>query len=458
MNHELDIAISLMKSKKWPFNSNVGLSTLGIIVGVMVLILTLVIYDGYVKKMETIIFSLFPQISVKSTSGLLDGNKDDGSDPMFEPESLFEESHCDEICAGKIILSDYSADDDAVMQSAHVFKMETLAHIIEKLQPLTALTALNPVILEEGHFKYNNTQEDNFRILGIKTANTAHYVPEIDRIIDEPDVLNQPNTIIISAELYRKLFNDAPHDAVNQTIRLEFQKEEKSFAPVTLKIVGVFKLGIHKIADNMIITSLPTAQTLLNMSGYASMLGISVHKPFDAEPVADSIKDILGKDESIEDVLVFQWLQVASDLFNSLNLYRNLIIVVLLMSLIITAFNIYNNLAIMILERQRQIGILLAMGIRKGAIYRIFLIISQIEGLLGSLVGIVCGVVMGYWFNIYLNSTLANFLPVQDATITVQTDIVVGIILFVCFVCALTSFIPAYRASQLDVVETLQSE
>jgi ABC-type lipoprotein release transport system permease subunit len=449
-----------MKSKKWPFNSNVGLSTLGIIVGVMVLILTLVIYDGYVKKMETIIFSLFPQISIKSTSGLLDEDKDDDNEPtFFEPESLFEESHCDEICAGKVVLSDYSADDDAVMQSAHVFKMETLVQIIEKLQPLTALTALNPVILEEGRFKYNDTQEDNFRILGVKTANTVHYVPEIDRIIDEPDVLNQPNTIIISAELYRKLFNnDAPNDAVNQTIRLELQKEEKKFAPVTLKIVGVFKLGIHKIADNMLITSLPTAQTLLNMSGYASMLGISVHEPFGAEPVADSIKDILGKDDNIEDVLVFQWLQVASDLFNSLNLYRNLIIVVLLMSLIITAFNIYNNLAIMILERQRQIGILLAMGIRKGAVYRIFLIISQIEGLLGSFVGIVSGVVMGYWFNIYLNSTLANFLPVQDATITLRTDIVMGIIIFVCFVCALTSFIPAYRASRLDVVETLQSE
>ncbi len=93
MKHELDIAFSLMKSKKWPFNSNVGLSTLGIIVGVMVLILTLVIYDGYVKKMETIIFSLFPQISVKSTSGLLDGDKDDDSEPMFEPKSLFVEIH-----------------------------------------------------------------------------------------------------------------------------------------------------------------------------------------------------------------------------------------------------------------------------------------------------------------------------------------------------------------------------
>jgi len=453
MNHELDIALSLMKSKKWPINSNVGLSTLGILVGVMVLILTLVIYDGYVKKMETIIFSLSPQISVKSTSGLLD--KDDDSDLMFEPESLFE-NHCDEICAGKIVLSDYSAPDDGLMQSAHVFKMETLAQIIEKLRSLDELTALNPVILEEGHFKYSDTKEDNFRILGVQIENTAHYVPEIDRIIDNPAVLSQPNTVIISTELYKKLFNDAPNN--HQTIQLELQKESKNFAPVTLKIVGVFKPGIHKIADNMIITSLPTAQTLLNMSGYASMLGISLHEPFEAEPVADKIEEILGKDDSIEDVLVFQWLQVLSDLFNLLNLFRNLIIIVLLMSIIITAFNIYNNLAIMILEKRRQIGILMAMGIRKAAIYRIFLIISQIEGLLGSIIGIISGVAMGYWFNIYLNSTLTNFLPVQDATITVRGDIVIGIIIFVCFVCALTSFIPAYRASRLDVVETLQSE
>jgi len=74
------------------------------------------------------------------------------------------------------------------------------------------------------------------------------------------------------------------------------------------------------------------------------------------------------------------------------------------------------------------------------------------------LLGILLGTLLGYWFNDYLNQTLANFLPVQNAEISVGFGIMMGILGFVCLVCAVTSLIPAYQATRIDTVESLQTE
>ncbi|MCI5190601.1 MAG: FtsX-like permease family protein [Candidatus Electrothrix sp. AS4_5] len=95
---------------------------------------------------------------------------------------------------------------------------------------------------------------------------------------------------------------------------------------------------------------------------------------------------------------------------------------------------------------------------RKSSIYKIFLFISQLQGITGSILGIALGSLLGYWFNDYLNQTLSAFLPVQGAEIRVGIGLMLGILGFVCLVCAFTSLIPAYQAGRIDTVEALQSE
>jgi len=452
--YEFNLAFSLMSSHRQLINPNVILSILGITIGVMVLILTLAIYDGYVKKMETIIFSFYPQLTVKNTQGLISDDEDD----ELEFISLFGEQdderlRCQQICSGDLILSDNSSlQEEAILKTAHPFALENLNQIKQKLQTVPGISTALPVIFEDALFRVDKT-EHHLRVLGITHQNNKHYVPQVERIVDS-DLLkklsNAPKpTILLSAELYKNLYGE---DLI--TPRKLWLQRTDSAQGLEVQVIGVFRLGIHKVADNMIIASLDTAQRLLGMNGYASMLGISLEKPFAAEQTAQFVEKQLDG----EKVIVFQWLQVASDLFNSLSLYRKMIIVILAMSILITAFNIYNNLAILILERKRQVGILIAMGVKKSSIYKIFIIISQIQGIIGSLLGIVLGTLLGYWFNDYLNQTLANFLPVQNAEISVGFGIMMGILGFVCLVCAVTSLIPAHQATRIDTVESLQTE
>jgi len=112
----------------------------------------------------------------------------------------------------------------------------------------------------------------------------------------------------------------------------------------------------------------------------------------------------------------------------------------------------------MILERQSLIGILMSMGVKKSAIYKIFFIISQFEAFIGVAIGLIIGGIGGYVFSHYLNQTLAEFLPVQDASVAIDAISVIGIMIFVGIICAVTAYISARKAANLDVVQCLQAE
>jgi len=476
MTYEITIALSLMRSQQRfrVANSNVFLSTSGIIIGVAVLILTLTIYDGYIQKLETIIFSIFPQVAIKSTSGLLpDKNQDElDYEAFLYPTYGDTRKNCLQVCNGENILSDSSSDNSNTVESSYMLNPQKYQAIIESLSESSQLKKTSPVILEEAKFEIsifsktnNQKMEDKLRVLGI-SINSHFIVPEVHRLMDSVtplENLKQPDTVILSDILYEKIFGK-PFDSNNVnsfSIKLHLtsniESEQQESMSKKLKVVGTFKLGIHKVADNMLITSIDTADKLLNMSEHVSMIGVSLHQPMQADILADVIRDKLDNDAIIE-TAVFNWRMFGDDIFNSMTLYRKMIIITLALSLIITAFNIYNNLSILILERQRQIGVMLAMGMKRTSIYKVFLIISQIEAIVGSILGIGLGLLIGFFFNDYLNQTIGNFLPVQQSQVTLNIDTSLGVIVFVCFVSALTAILSARRANNLDIVEALQAD
>ncbi|KHD07993.1 hypothetical protein PN36_08890 [Candidatus Thiomargarita nelsonii] len=452
MNYEFDIALSLMKTmrERFFFNFNVSLSILGIIVGVAFLVFALSVYDGYVKRIETIIFSFYPQMTLQN-----DTTTDENDDLSFLDEE--EENACDSICAGQIVLK--QAEDNSSLNNltGTPFDFKQYLIIESLLKGKDNILYVNPIVFEEKHFTYsyykNNekiTTASKLRVLGVDSKDGQHFVPEIERIISDPSLLNSlsknARVVILSVELYKDLFGYVP-DKISKPFVFQIGDE-------MLQVIGVFKLGIHNIAKNMIITPLPVAQNLFDLKDGASFLGVSLKEPYKAKETSKEVEKRLAE----QNILVFNWLTVAEELFNSLSFYRQIVFVTLLMSIVITAFNIYNNLTIMILERQSLIGILMSMGVKKSAIYKIFLIVSQIEAVIGVTIGLIIGGLGGYAFSRYSNQTLEAFLPVQDASIAIDAISVIGIMIFVGMVCAVTAYISARKAANLDVVQCLQSE
>ncbi|HLP60814.1 MAG TPA: FtsX-like permease family protein, partial [Candidatus Deferrimicrobium sp.] len=380
------------------------------------------------------------------------------------------DDHCDNVCSGQVIMEDKTLANqgNAFLQK---FSMKKYEDLRQKLQNIAGIKRIGPIIFEEADFIYTYTNEGKtfmgegpLRVLGIQPGQAA-FVPEIQRTITEPlllDALEKSGTqqAIISEELYRKIFPAIPPGAVepvtaNKKIILELKNDNtQPGRKIELSIAGTFKLGMHKISENMIITSLETAQRIFAMEGQATFVGVSLADPYRARDIADKIKE-----STIDDhLLIYHWMAVAADMFNSLSFYRKIVIVVLFMSILITAFNIYTTLNIMILERKKQIGILMSMGIKKVSLYRTFLIISQIEAAVGTAIGILAGVILGYAFSGYLNRSLEAFVHIQDAGTVLHPGTAVFIYVFVCLLCGLTALWATRKGANLAPVEALRSE
>jgi len=471
---EFSLAWALMKSRKgkWYPNANVLLSVLGIAVGITFLVFTVCMYDGYIKKLETIIFSIFPHITLQAD--IIEQTPDDPDEDFYESLMIdnSEEKQCDAICQanGLLVLDDKASETATSMMKGKGFNLEIFNRIDARLKEIPGIVKLSPVILEEGNFicsfsSNEGTVKKNrrLRVLGVESGPTSYFVPEIHRSIENPETIkilesSKKHIAIFSAALYQQFFgeiSDTPKFPQTITFQFQITKDDKQIQKsMTLEIVDIFRLGIHQITQNLMITSLHTAQALFDTHQNASFLGVNLDDPYNAKILAKSVKDQLLD----TDILTFNWLDVAADMFNNLNLYRKIIITILLMSILITGFIIYNTLHIMIIERKRQIGTLMALGINKGSIYKIFIIISQLEAIIGFLLGSIVGVFSGHYFGNYLNQQLHDYLPIQDAGIVIHGWSMLVFFLFVSTICLITALFSAGKAARLDPVQCLQSE
>lgn len=458
-----------MKHKRL-YHPHIVLSILGIAVGVSFLIFSLSIYDGYVKKLETIVFSFYPQITLQSEA-VGDGEDDPGFESGFLLETPID-NKCRGVCSGALILEDRTLTNDTD-DPGEKFNLEHFPKLKEQIKNIPGIRRISPIIFEEANFQYRcrfgqkETQmEGPLRILGLQPGqNNSGFVPEIERTITDKRVLTMlsrtdAHYVILSDELYRNLFGeDGPGSSTLPTLSVIIKNGKNGnhgHERVELAVAGVFKLGMHKISENMIITSLPTAQRIFRMERKASFIGISLNEPYNADKVSGLIEERTAENEPI--IQVYHWKAVAADMFNSLSLYRKIVIVVLLISIIITAFNIYTTLNIMILERKRQIGILMSMGIKKASLHRTFLIISQIEAGLGIGAGVGAGVLFGVYFSDFFNRSLEAFLHIQDAGTVLSGGTAAGIAAFVCLLSGLTAYMATRKGARLDPVEALRSE
>lgn len=470
MRYEIDLARSFMKSAKSKkhYHPHIWLSILGIAVGVSFLIFALSIYDGYVKKIETIIFSFYPQITLQSKISADERDYENDDDWLLLEEK--KDDRGDKVCRGQVILEDRTLTEEKDF-SVQAFDLDKFHDLRGKLRTIKGIKQLSPIIFEEANFIYSYNDgkkeisaEGPLRILGVQ-ASEGKWVPEIERTIANRSLLSaledpSGDHVILSSELYKKLFKGPSNNTLtdkaahSRIILIQNTKDAQPNRTMELIVAGTFRLGMHKISENMIITSLKTAQKIFSMDRQATFVGVSLKDPYRARHIADEIKQATVDD----DILIYQWMAVAADMFNSLSFYRKIVIIVLLMSILITSFNIYNTLNIMILERKRQIGVLMSMGIKKSSLYRTFLIVSQIEAGIGIVLGITAGVFLGYYFSNYFNRSLEAFLQIRDAGTVLHVGTVVLIFCFVCLISGLTAFAATRKGVNIDPVDALRSE
>lgn len=214
----------------------------------------------------------------------------------------------------------------------------------------------------------------------------------------------------------------------------------------TLSITGLFDMGNRDLNRRWVFVTLKMGQTLLDLPGGVSNLDLTVRDLFGANAVADTLRAQTG-------LTVDSWMQTNSGLLNALsnqtvsnNLIRSFVV-------IIVALGISSVLVVSVVQKQREIGILRAMGAGRRRIMAIFLLQGGLVGLLGSALG------SGLAFSLLVVFSHVFKSPDGSILFTAQLDPMLVLLASVvaCGVGLAAAVIPARSAARMDPVQAIRA-
>lgn len=261
--------------------------------------------------------------------------------------------------------------------------------------------------------------------------------------------------IIIGEELIRRL-GLGKGSRVN-LLSPSGQKSSTGYQPKikSFEIVGIFKTGMFEYDSSLAFITLSSARELLGLpENYLSGIEITVPDIFAANESAEKLSETLDKD-----FYVRTWMDMNANLFAALKLEKIGMFILLAMVVLIGSFSIVATLVMLVMEKTRDIAIMMSMGATKSMIKHIFILQGTIIGFIGTISGYILGLSLGYALKKYQfiklpeNVYTLDHLPI---IITVTDVAIIGI--SAMLLCFLATLYPAGQAAKLIPAEALRYE
>lgn len=220
--------------------------------------------------------------------------------------------------------------------------------------------------------------------------------------------------------------------------KLRIESGQGRSAVVT--VAGIFELGVRDIDSRFVYLDLKQTQSLLGLYGGVNQIDVTVNEIFAADVIAARIARLTGlKAES--------WMETNAQLMNALSSQSLSTSIITIFVGLSVALGIASVLAITVTQRTREIGILRAMGTRRGQMLLVFLIQGAILGLIGSAIGGLLGYALVGAFNTFGPKLFYIPLPLALIPAAMAMATLAGV---------LSALAPAWRASRLDPVVAIR--
>ena len=152
------------------------------------------------------------------------------------------------------------------------------------------------------------------------------------------------------------------------------------------RVVGVFDSGFYDFDATWAFTDLPAAQRLLDLADVASVIEFKIDNIYLAPSVAEEIRAAAGNGFETT-----TWMEQNHSLLSALRLERLVTILTIGLIVVVAALNIFITLAMMVMEKNRDIAVLMSMGARKRQIWAVFTLHGLLIGAFGTLLGLILG-------------------------------------------------------------------
>ena len=418
MNYEWFIGLRYLKAKrKQTFISIITvISIAGVMVGVMTLIVVLAVMNGFEKTLKEKILGTQAHIVVLKAG-------QEGIDQYDQVAREVEETR-DVVSASPFIFSQVMLSSDSGVSGvvvkgidpARVGKVTELAHYLKagRLEDLQKPPAgeLPGIVLGVELAKH----------LGLSVGDPLQVVSPLGTI--------------------------TPMGMVPKTKRF--------------RVVGIFQSGMYEYDTTLAYISLENAQKFFNLDGRVTGIEIKTDNVYGVKEIGREIRRKLGFPFWTKD-----WMEMNRNLFSALRLEKIAMFIILVLIVLVAAFNIISTLIMVVMEKNKDIAILKSMGTPARGILRIFIIEGLVIGVVGTAMGLIAGLaialnlekITGFVENLFGFKILSSDVYYIDRLPSqVNPYDVAWIVLTAILISLLATVYPAWRASRLDPAEALRYE
>jgi lipoprotein-releasing system permease protein len=219
----------------------------------------------------------------------------------------------------------------------------------------------------------------------------------------------------------------------------------------TLKVAGIFALGLYEFDSQYGFVSLDFAKRLLN-TDTPGVIQLRVHDIYDAHAISQRISDSLGKDYTAED-----WSELNRSLFSALWLEKMAISTTIGLIVFVGALNIISSLILLVRQKSRDIAILKTMGTSSRRVMAIFMLQGLVIGVIGTAIGGTLGLALCWVLDTYklIQIPMDVYQVSHVPFVVLPLDLAVVAFASVA-ICFLATIYPSRQASRLDPVQALR--
>ena len=227
-------------------------------------------------------------------------------------------------------------------------------------------------------------------------------------------------------------------------------------------VMSSFFMGMHEYDSGYIFMPLDTAQKYLSIPNSVTHIDLFLNNPEDTTDVVESLVKLLP-----DGFIVRDWRELNRGFVGALQVESNVMFLILLLIVIVAAFNIVSSLVMLVKDKNKDIAILRTFGVSRKSMMKIFVLSGTSIGVIGASFGTVLGVLVAIYIEpirqFFQWMTGRDLFPSELYYLSeLPSKLVLSDVLGIAFIAVLLAFLatlyPAWKAANTDPVEVLRNE